>query len=125
MNKKNDVDVVKDLLGIPLIVNLGEGKILRYKKISAGEYELVEENLKPSPNDIMSELIFTKWDESVQNLMGKPTRKKVSVHLQWKEVELKPKIVKASSFSQVIEAFNHLKLEAMDTDDAYIAFGDP
>jgi hypothetical protein len=120
MNKK-DIDVVKGLLNLPLIINLGQGKFLKYIKVPQNRFLLVEQNLESEEN-MMTQLIFTDWDETVKNPSMNPAKGKFALNLKWKNIILEPSLIKASSFSRVVEAFKHVKLEAMDSDSVNRAF---
>lgn len=75
-----------------------------------GEFEIVNSDLLENK----AKLGFISWDGSVTDLddgeSPQSAKLRISSHLKWKDVELTPKVIKASSLDELKEALSHVML---------------
>ncbi len=87
---------------------------LMLEETSSGTFKILASSI-----DTDYELVFSKWDESVEDLneLSDYAFFGLSERLKWKDVELTPKEIKAPSLDRAIEALQHLQIASHDPAD--------
>jgi len=91
---------------------------IKVKEVSPGIFEIVDNSLTSGDSRISDpcELGLMGWDDEVQDLDAGQSDEsqcfKMSVHLRWKDVDITPDELRASSVERLKEALSHVAFGA-------------